>query len=101
MKITETSSSVDLYINQAKEQKKFDINSQNKTNQPVASEDTVKLSSAAKEISLARKVLDLSPEIRDEKVAEARRRIANGTYKIDGNKIGLNMLKESLLNELL
>ena len=68
---------------------------------PAKNEDKVILSAKAQEIRDMTKVLDKVPDIREEKVAEIKSRIENGTYTIDGEKIAFKMIKESLINELL
>jgi negative regulator of flagellin synthesis FlgM len=44
--------------------------------------------------------LDSIPDIREDKVAQLKEQIENGTYEIDEEKIADNMLKDSLLNDL-
>ena len=63
--------------------------------------DKVVLSSRAKEIVEAKKIIDSMPDIREEKVAAIKKEIENGTYKVDGKKVALNIIKESILNEWL
>ena len=63
--------------------------------------DTVVLSPKAKQIAEAKKLLNAAPEIREEKVAQVRKKIRNGTYQIDGRKVAAKMVKEALLNEVL
>ncbi len=64
-------------------------------------EDKVILSAKAQELRDMTKVLDKVPDIREEKVAEIKSSIENGTYTIDGKKIAFKMIEESLVNELL
>jgi len=65
------------------------------------SEDKVALSPEAKQIQEAKKLLDSLPDVREEKVAEIREQIENGTYSVDSEKIAFKMIRESILNELL
>ena len=65
------------------------------------SEDKVALSSEAKQIQEAKKLVDALPDIREDKVAEIRERIENGTYSVDSDKIAFRMIKESILNQSL
>lgn len=67
----------------------------------VLSEDKVALSPEAKQIQVAKKLLDSLPDIREEKVAEIMDRIENGTYSVDSEKIAFKMIRESILDELL
>ena len=61
--------------------------------------DTVALSDEAKALQRTEKALADVPDVREEKVAAIRKQLAQGTYKVDGQKIAFNMLKESILNE--
>lgn len=64
-------------------------------------EDTVALSPQAKQIGEAKRRLNAVPEIREETVARIKKKIKEGTYRIDGTKVATKMLKETLLNEVL
>ena len=66
----------------------------------VNNEDKVILSAKAQEIRDMTKILDKVPDIREEKVAEIKSKIENGTYTIDGKKIAFKIIEESLVNEL-
>jgi negative regulator of flagellin synthesis FlgM len=61
--------------------------------------DTVELSDEAKALQRLEKAVKDVPEVREDKVAEIRKQLAQGTYKVDGQKIAFNMLKESVFNE--
>jgi negative regulator of flagellin synthesis FlgM len=63
--------------------------------------DTVVISDTAKRIQEARFQLESIPDIRDDKVAEIKRSIQDGTYKVEPDKIADKMIRESLLNDLL
>ena len=45
------------------------------------------------------KLADTS-DIREEKVAEIKEKIDSGTYNVDGQKAAANMLRESLINQI-
>jgi len=68
--------------------------------QSVVKEDKVDISRTAREVKKARAQLDNVPDIREEKVAEVKNEIDNGTYRIDGKKIAINMIRESLIDEI-
>lgn len=91
---------LDAYVKNVKEKKDVE-ESKNKTSRDDSSDDNVVLSPKAREIQDAKRILSSSPDIREEKVAEIRKRIENGTYQIEGDKISIKMIKEALLNELL
>jgi negative regulator of flagellin synthesis FlgM len=63
-------------------------------------QDRVLLSPAAREIQAATHQLQAIPDIRAEKVAEIKDRIAQGTYQISSEKIAIRLMGESLLNEM-
>jgi negative regulator of flagellin synthesis FlgM len=62
--------------------------------------DTVVISDAAKRIQEAQSQIKAIPDVREEKVAELKARIENGTYEIKPDKIADKMIRESLLNDL-
>ena len=66
---------------------------------PRPKDDTVELSEEAKALQRTEKALADVPDVREDKVAAIRKQLAQGTYRVDGQKIAFNMLKESILNE--
>jgi len=60
--------------------------------------DNVQLSSRAKDLQRIKDLVKTAPESRDEKVAEIKEQLNNGTYKADINKTAENMVNESLLD---
>jgi negative regulator of flagellin synthesis FlgM len=60
----------------------------------------VTISPKARELSLARAVVDETPDVRADKVAEFKARIASGEYKPDAGRIADGMLKEAIKDEL-
>ncbi len=64
-------------------------------------EDSVNLSSTAREIRDALNILHDTPDIREEKVASLKIRIQSGTYAINPDIIADNMISEAFLNESL
>jgi len=64
----------------------------------LSSGDSVELSPEAKTMGQALKAMEALPDVREEKVAEIRERIANGTYQIDGREVAEKMIKEAVLN---
>jgi negative regulator of flagellin synthesis FlgM len=63
--------------------------------------DNVILSPKAKELNEAEKILSTCPDINEEKVAQIKKQIEEGTYQIDSKKIAEKILKDTLLDELL
>ena len=92
--------SIDAYAGNVDESKKLNTTNKNESKSAVK-EDKVELSSTAKKIREAKKIIDSIPEIRDQKIAQIKTQIENGTYLFREEKMATNMLKESLINDLL
>ncbi len=88
---------VDAYVNQVHDKNKADP-AGDKAEKATPKTDTVVISDAAKRIQEARAQLDEIPDVREDKVAELRNQIQNGTYKIDAEKTAEKLLKEHLGN---
>jgi len=67
-------------------------------NKTEAISDNVQLSSRAKDFQRIKDLVKTAPESRDEKVAEIKEQLNNGTYKADVDKAAENMVNESLLD---
>ncbi len=52
----------------------------------------VELSGRARELASARAAADAAPDVRADKVADARQRIAAGTYTVNGEQIARGIL---------
>ena len=102
MEITVKNSPINIeeYIKAIKENKRTPSAS-GKAPTDVLQEDKVVLSPKAKELLEAKKLLSSVADIRKEKVALIKQQLENGTYQIDGEKIAVRMIKESLLDELI
>lgn len=64
-------------------------------------EDSVELTQSARDLQKAQQDLRNIPDIREDKVAALKQQIENGAYDLRADKIAANMLKESLINDLL
>ncbi len=91
---------IDAYVNQVHDKNKIDA-PENKPQTMSAKSDTVVISDAARRIQDARRQLDEIPDVREDKVAQLRNQIQNGSYEIDAEKIAGKMIKEGLLNDAL
>ena len=101
MKISSKDPSVrDAYVKQISQQQKEDAASKPGV-KPVEKADTVQISEEARELQEAQKVSENIPDVEVEKVAEIKKKIENGTYEVKPDKIAENMVKDSLLNEIL
>jgi len=89
---------IDAYVNQVHDKNKVDP-SNNKPDKAAAKTDTVVISDAAKRIQEIRNQLDEIPDVREDKVAQLRNQIENGTYKINADKIAEKIIQEGLIND--
>lgn len=106
MEISGKNPSVNLegYINNIqskKNVKQLSDKSQEQAKGDAAIGDNVVLSSRAREILEAKKLLEAVPDVREDKVALIKKKIEEGTYQVDEDKIAQKMLKESFLNQWL
>ena len=90
---------IDAYVNQVHERNKVDA-PENKPENAAVKSDTVVISDAARRVQEARRQLDEIPDVREDKVAQLRNQIQNGTYEIDSEKIASKMIKEGLFNDV-
>ena len=66
----------------------------------LSGQDTiVNLSTASKEAQAAREIIASEPEVREDKVAELRKRIESGNYAID-NKAVADKIVDSFIDEI-
>ncbi len=100
MKVTGENPSVGLeaYVKNINDKKNIDP-SAGQNPKTVSRQDSVVLSPKAKEIQETKELLSAVPDVREEKVAQIKTQIENGTYEIDGEKVASRMIRESLLNE--
>ena len=89
---------IDAYVNQVHDKNKVDP-SENKSDKTAAQTDTVVISGAAKRIQEVRSQLDEVPDVNEEKVAQLRNEIENGTYEINADQIAGKMIREGLIND--
>ena len=90
---------IDAYIKQVQDKDKADATSEQPEKQQ-AKADTVVLSDTAKTVQEAQTQLKSIPDIREDKVAELKEQVENGTYEVDADKLAGKMLKDALLNDL-
>ena len=65
------------------------------------SEERVELSKKASYLNKISNIIQKTPDIREEKVALLREKIASGSYNISGQEIADKMLREFLLEDVL
>ena len=90
---------IDAYVNQVQDKEKAEATSEQPEKQQTKA-DTVVLSDTAKTVQEAQKQLASIPDVREDKVAELKEQIENGTYEPDAEKIAGKMITDSLLNDL-
>ena len=101
MEITPKDSvNIEAYVNQVQDKDKVDATSEQPEKQQTKA-DTVVLSDTAKKVQDAQKQLEAIPDVREDKVAQLREQIENGTYDMDEEKIAGKMIKDALLNDLI
>jgi len=89
---------IDAYVNQVHDKNKADP-SENKSDKTAAKTDTVVISDAAKRIQEVRSQLDAVPDVNEEKVAQLRKEIEDGTYHRGADEIAGKMIAEGLIND--
>ncbi|MEE9536035.1 MAG: flagellar biosynthesis anti-sigma factor FlgM [Desulfobacterales bacterium] len=100
MEITPKDSvNIEAYVNQVQEKDKVAPTSEQPENQQVKA-DTVELSDMGKSVQEAHRQLETIPDIREDKVAQLKEQVENGTYEIDAEKVADKMLRDALLNDL-
>jgi negative regulator of flagellin synthesis FlgM len=100
MEITPKDSvNIEAYVNQVQDKDKVDATSEQPEKQQTKA-DTVVLSDMAKKVQEAQKQLETIPDVREDKVAQLREQIENGTYDMDEEKTAGKILKDALLNDL-
>lgn len=62
----------------------------------IAGSANTEISSKAKEMSKAREVAAAAPDTREEKIAELKKRITEGRYKVDSKAVADRMVDEHL-----
>ena len=90
---------IDAYINNAKEKNKI-ADALSKNAKPGSNLDKVEFSQTVKNVKEAREQLESIPDVREEKVKEIKTQIEEGTYQVDGKKIAFNMIRASLIDEI-
>jgi negative regulator of flagellin synthesis FlgM len=73
--------------------------SPSKKEPPARPSDPVTLSSRARELIEAQRALATIPDVRDDKVDAIKSRIADGSYRIDSEKIADKMIRDVLADD--
>ena len=101
MEITPKDSvNIEAYVNQVQEKDKVDATQEQPEKQQTKA-DTVVLSDTAKKVQEAQKQIETIPDVREDKVAQLKEQVENGTYEMDEEKIAGKIIKDALLNDLI
>ena len=103
MKISDDKPTQDLtnYIKKTLDQRKVIHLEANNLKNEQLSKDRVELSKKACDIKKMREIIQKTPDIRGEKVALFKQKIASGSYNVNGQKIADKMLREHLIEDTL
>ncbi|MCX7982218.1 MAG: flagellar biosynthesis anti-sigma factor FlgM [Syntrophales bacterium] len=66
--------------------------------QSLIPEDKVSISIQSRDINIAREAIKELPEIREDRVAEVKKAVESGTYRVDAEKLAENLALDSLVN---
>jgi negative regulator of flagellin synthesis FlgM len=89
---------IDAYVNQVHDKNKVD-SYEEESSKAAAKTDTVVISDAAKRIQEVRSQLDAVPDVDENKVAQLRKEIEEGTYRRSADEIAAKMIREGLIND--
>jgi negative regulator of flagellin synthesis FlgM len=62
---------------------------------PAGSGDSVSLSSEARSLAAARQAVEAAPDVREDRVAELKQRIARGEYDVPADTLARKLLKKT------
>jgi negative regulator of flagellin synthesis FlgM len=60
--------------------------------------DSIRLTKEGREFQSAANQARLLPDLREERVQQLRRQLETGTYRVEGNRIAVNMIDETFEN---
>ena len=91
---------MNAYVNNLNDKNKADATGAKAETTPVKT-DTVVISDAAKQVQEFTAQLDKMPDVREDKVAELKKQVENGTYEIRADETAEKLLKDHLSTEVL
>jgi negative regulator of flagellin synthesis FlgM len=99
MKISDVKDTSAQMVQQYQKSDSFVANSDKPaTNTAAKPEEKVDLSTTAKDIQQASNALSSLPDVREQKVAEIKSQVQQGTYNVSGDKIAGKMVGESIVD---
>src|SRR5215471_6038619 len=67
----------------------------NRQHRAAQSQDSVSLSNSARSLAAAREAVQNAPDVREQKVADIKQQISDGTYSVPSAVLARKMIKES------
>jgi negative regulator of flagellin synthesis FlgM len=64
---------------------------------PAASPDTVSLSSEARSLAANRRAVEAAPDVREDRVADLKQRIARGEYEVPADVLARKLLEKTTI----
>jgi len=98
MKITELNqgSNTIQYVNQANSPEKQAVSQEVQNKESLV--DKVELSAESKELKKINDVLEMTPDVRAERVAELKKLVDEGRYQVDSEGVAEKMLNQSIID---
>ena len=62
--------------------------------------DSIRLTKSGREFKTAVNHAQLLPEIREDRVSQLKRQLEKGTYRVEGDRIAVNMIDEAVENNI-
>lgn len=103
MKVSDQSTPIqlDAYIRQTQQQKQKPDDLKASRAAPHGGADKVQLSDQARQIQQAAQDVNKISDVREDKVRETKMEVERGTYKVVGERVANDMLKESFENDII
>ncbi|MCK9273913.1 MAG: flagellar biosynthesis anti-sigma factor FlgM [Syntrophales bacterium] len=98
MKVSETRNQASELVSHYKINEKTATGRETQVSGKTDPEEKVSLSAKAKDINKVKEAIAELPDMREEKVMELKRRIDEGSYRVEGEKVADKLIEESLLD---
>ncbi len=98
MKITGKNPSIDAQVNaqKAKRDLKAPIGSSITGSKGISTTDKVNVSGKAKRLAQLRKLVEASPDVREEKIAQIKDAVDDGKYNVRSARVAENIIKKAI-----
>lgn len=103
MKVSDQNTPIqmDAYIRQARQQQQKPDDLKASSPGPYGGADKVELSDQARQIQQAAQDVNKVSDVREDKVREIKMDVEKGTYKVAGDQVATDMLKEAFENDII